>query len=196
MTLEHEPLRLRERAWLAQDVLRDRELAQVVEAPCEPGQLDLLPVDAEPGRDPGGELGHALGVAAGVDVAGVDGLGEARCRPEAGSPVGAGREPLQLGDLDDVGAEDPDSVLAVLLGPVEGAVRLAHELVPVEPLRGHGGDPRADGDRTGRPRRRQLHGRDPLHDRLCRQLRPFLVPAGEEDRELVAAHPERLAALA
>ena len=48
MPLEHEPLRLVERARLAQDLLGDRELAQVVQAAREARQLDLRLVDAEP----------------------------------------------------------------------------------------------------------------------------------------------------
>ena len=42
----------------------------------------------------------------------------------------------------------------------------------------------------------QVGGRDPLDDRLGRDARAFLVAAGQQDRELVAAEPERLAALA
>ena len=50
--LEHEPLRLGQRARLAEDLLRDRELAEVVQAAGEPGQLDLLGGSAELRRDP------------------------------------------------------------------------------------------------------------------------------------------------
>ena len=90
----------------------------------------------------------------------------------------------------------PDLILAVLLRPVERAVGTPDELVPADRLDGHRGEPRADGDRARRPRRRQLDRRDPLHDRLGGELRPLFVPAGEEDGELVPAEPERLAALA
>ena len=42
MTFEHEALRVGEWARLAQDLLGNRELAQVVQARGEAGQLDLL----------------------------------------------------------------------------------------------------------------------------------------------------------
>src|SRR5439155_22165028 len=61
MALEDEALRLVEIAGLAQDLLRDRELAEVVEARREPGQLDLRLVDPEPPGDPRRELTHTLG---------------------------------------------------------------------------------------------------------------------------------------
>ena len=41
----------------------------------------------------------------------------------------------------------------------------------------------------------ELDRGDPLDDRLGRDPRTFLVAAGKQDRELVAAEPERLAAL-
>ena len=60
VALEHEPLRLRERAGLAQDLLGDRELAEVVEARREASELDVLLAEAEPDGDPRRELGDAL----------------------------------------------------------------------------------------------------------------------------------------
>ena len=132
VALEHEPLGLGERAGLAQDLLGDRELAEVVQAAGEACQLDLLAIDPEPGRDPGRKIGDPLGVRAGVGVACVDRSGEAGCRAEARRPVGPGGEPLQLGDLDHVGPVDAHLVLAVLLGPVESAVRAPDELVAAQ----------------------------------------------------------------
>ena len=41
MAFEHEPLRVRERPGLAEDLLRDGELSEVVQARGKPGQLDL-----------------------------------------------------------------------------------------------------------------------------------------------------------
>src|SRR5690606_16290764 len=110
-----------------------------------------------------GQVGDALGVGARVRVARVDGLREAGGGAEACGAVGAGGEPLQLGDLDYVGSVDAGLVLAVLLGPVEGAVRAAYELVAVHLVERHRRDPGADRDRAGR---RQVGVGDPVDDRL------------------------------
>ena len=59
MALEDEPLGAGQRAGLAEDLLGDRELAEVVQAAREPGKLDLLLVEAEARCDPCGELGDA-----------------------------------------------------------------------------------------------------------------------------------------
>ena len=48
VALEDHPLRLGQRARLAQDLLRDRELAEVVQARGEPGELDLFVGEAKP----------------------------------------------------------------------------------------------------------------------------------------------------
>src|SRR4051812_47462820 len=71
-----EPLRVGQCCGLAQDLLGDRELAGVVQAPRGARQFDLVGGQAEPRRDLRGERGDALGVAAGVGVARVDGAGE------------------------------------------------------------------------------------------------------------------------
>jgi hypothetical protein len=111
----------------------------------------------------------------------------------AGGAVGARGETLQLGDLDHVRPVDAGLVLAVLLRPVEGTVGAADELVAVDLVERRGRDPGADRHRAGR---REVGVGDPVHDRLRRDPCAVLVPAGEEDGELVAAQPERLAALA
>ena len=46
VALEHEPLRVGQRARLAQDLLRNGELAEVVQAAGEARELDLLRVEA------------------------------------------------------------------------------------------------------------------------------------------------------
>jgi hypothetical protein len=74
MALEHESLRVGQCTGLPQDLLRNRQLAQVVEAAGQPGQLDLLRLEAEAGRDARGEVAHAFGMAAGVGVTCVDRL--------------------------------------------------------------------------------------------------------------------------
>src|SRR3954454_12969742 len=76
MTLEDEPLGVGERARLAQDLLRDRELAEVVEASGEARELDVLGIEPDAGRDARGEVADALGVAARVRVTRVHGLRE------------------------------------------------------------------------------------------------------------------------
>ena len=73
-----------------------------MQAAGEARQLDLRLVDAEPARDPRGELADALGVAAGVDVACVDGLREARRRAVARGAVGPFCELLELRELEGV----------------------------------------------------------------------------------------------
>ena len=94
------------------------------------------------------ELGDALRVAAGVDVARVDGAREARRGAEARRAVGPAREPLQLGELDHVGPVGADAVLAVLLRPVERAVGEADQLVAVGAVLRERRDAGADGDRA------------------------------------------------
>ncbi len=144
-------------------------------------------------RDPGAELCDAGRVAAGVGVPGVHGLREAGSRAEPGSAVGPVREPAQLRELDHVGPVDVHAVLSVLLRPVEGAVREADQVVPVERLvrepcdagaGRHGADvsqfERADASKDGRCGRESLFGGH----------------AGKEQRELVAAEAEGLAVLA
>ena len=84
-------------------------------------------------------------MAARVDVSRVDGLGEQGGGAVARGLVGAAREPLQLGELDDVGPVAADLVLAVLLRPVERAVGEPDQLVAADALRRERGDARADG---------------------------------------------------
>src|SRR5204863_1081214 len=74
MALEHEPLGVGERARLSQDLLRDRELAEVVQAAGEARELDLFAIEADAVRNAGREIAHALRVATGVRVPRVDRL--------------------------------------------------------------------------------------------------------------------------
>ena len=129
VSFEDDSLRLGQRAGLAQDLFRDRELAEVVQARREPCQLDLLVGQPEAARRAGGQLGHALRVASGVDVTRIDGACEARRGPEAGCAIGAARQAFQLRELDHVRPVCAHAVLAVLLRPVQGAVSEADELV-------------------------------------------------------------------
>src|SRR6476620_6286132 len=85
VALEHEPLRVAQRAGLAKDLLRNGELAKIVQSPCETCELDLLHVEPEPLRDLRGELADPVGVSAGVRVARVD-----RFRERGGGAVTGG----------------------------------------------------------------------------------------------------------
>ena len=69
-----------QRAGLAQDLLRDGELAEVVQAAGETRELDLLGVESQALRDLGGQFADPLGVTPGVRVAGVDRFREATRR--------------------------------------------------------------------------------------------------------------------
>src|SRR5215210_3716018 len=94
--LEHHPFRIGERAWLAQNLLGDRELAEVVQAGREPRELDLLFGEAQPTRRARREVGHPLRMTAGVDVPSINGAREARGSAEAGRAVRAAGQPLEL----------------------------------------------------------------------------------------------------
>jgi hypothetical protein len=103
------------------------------------------------------------------------------------------REAAQLGELDHVGPVEVDAVAAVLLGPVQGAVRQADQLVAVDRLLGKGRDARADRDRADEV---ELEAGDSLDDRARDFERPARVLAGEQQGELVASKAEGLAVLA
>ena len=124
-------------AGLAEDLLGDRELAEVVQATGEPSEFDLLLVEPEARCNPCGLLGHARRVTTRVCVPEVDRLRKAGGGAEASGAVRARCEPSQLGELDDVGAIDVDAVLAVLLRPVEGAVREPNQLAAIRRLAGN-----------------------------------------------------------
>jgi len=130
-----------------------------VQAPGEASELDLLLRKSEPTGGPSYQLSHALGVAPGVHVASIDCAGQAGGCSEASRAVGAAGEPLQLRELDHVGPVGADAVLAVLLGPVERAVREPDQLVAVVRVLGRGCD--ADADRDGLDLL-ELQRRDPL----------------------------------
>src|SRR3954471_971085 len=120
-------------------MLRKGQLAEIVEAGAEPRQLEFLARQPHACSQADGELGDALGMAAGVDVTGIDRSGEARRGAGARRAGAPGRELLQLGELDRVVSVHARPVLAVLLGPVEGAVDKPEQLVAVSRvIRGEG----------------------------------------------------------
>jgi len=193
MALQHHALGVGQRSGLAQDLLGDRELAEVVQARGEAGELDLFLREAEPPRGSGGQVRDPLRVAACVDVARVDRTRQARGGAEAGCAVRAARESLQLGELDHVGPVRTRAILPVFLRPVEGAVGESNQLVAIGGMRRRGRDPDAHRDRAELV---ELQRRDPVDHGRRRGQRVVLVIAREQKRELVAAEPERLAGLA
>jgi hypothetical protein len=116
MAPEDEALRLGQGAGLPQNLLRNRQLAQIVEASGQPDELDLFGVEAEQAGDSGRELGDDVGVAAGVPVALVDRVGQAGCGLEAGVAVGCLSEAGEVGELPEVWMVGAHAALSVLLG--------------------------------------------------------------------------------
>ena len=192
MAFEHEPFRVCEVSRLAEDLLRNRQLPEVVKRPGEARQLDLFRVQTEPQRDSRGQLRDALRVAAGVRVTRVDRLCKRSGRAEARGAVRAGCEPLQLSELDNFGTVEAHAVLAVLLRPVEGAVGESDQLVASVSLNGEGGEARAGGDAADVV---EVECPDSFDDRVRGHQGRFLVVIDEQERKLVAAEPEGLAAL-
>ena len=73
------PLRRGKRCRLTQKVLREGELADVVEAGGELRELELLARKAEACGQSNGKPRDALGVAPGINVPGINRFREARC---------------------------------------------------------------------------------------------------------------------
>ena len=193
MALEDEALGLVQGAGLSQDLLRDGELAEVVQAPGQACELDLLGLEAHSLGHARGELADHVGVRARVGVARIDRMGKRCRRAQARRPVGPLGEAAKLGELEQVGAVDAHAVLAVLLGQVEGRVGHAHELGALDAVLRIGRDAGRDRDVSAVL---ALGVGDALDDRLRDREAFVLVAARQEERELVAAEPERLAALA
>src|SRR5205085_7235770 len=123
------------RVRLAEDILRDRELAEVVEIAGEPRQLDPGLVCAQATRDPRRVVADPLRMAPGIGVALVDRFGEALRRPVPRGAVRCVGELLEIGAEDRLGRIRTDTILAVLLRPVEGAVGEPDQLIPSGALR-------------------------------------------------------------
>src|SRR5262245_49495920 len=100
MTLHNEPLRARELTALLEDLLGDRELAEVVQAPGEARQLDLRRRQVELLGYRPGDRGHPLRVAARVDIPRVNGARQRRRSAEAREPVADPGHDLELVRLD------------------------------------------------------------------------------------------------
>jgi hypothetical protein len=84
VALDDASLRGGEGPGLVQDLLRDQELPDVVEAAGDADELDLLAVQPEPDREPGRELADVVRMAADVDVALDHRVRSARGRAQAG----------------------------------------------------------------------------------------------------------------
>src|SRR5712691_4624647 len=80
-----DPLLVREGTALAQDVLGHPDLAQVMEQPGFPDGPDLGPPEADGQREAPRQLRHALGMATGVLVLGLESVGEAQKALEHGA---------------------------------------------------------------------------------------------------------------
>jgi hypothetical protein len=97
-----------------------------------------------------------------------------------------------VGEPSEVWVVRAHAALSVLLGEVERLVGDGDDLRPVEPELGVGDDTGGEPYRQARSRLEQAHAADdPVRD----GDRLLLVPAEEEQGELVAADPERLAVL-
>src|SRR5437763_15012126 len=114
MALQHETLGVGQRAGLAQDFLRNRELPEIVEASREASELDLLGLEAEPAANAGGQIADPFGVAPGIRVACVDCLCQGRRGAVARGLVGSCGERLDLRELDGIRAVGAGAVLCSL----------------------------------------------------------------------------------
>ncbi len=91
------PVRVRERAWLVENPVGDRQLADVVE-PCRATKLASGPgVDSELYGDAGGDRGHTIAVLAGPGRFRADDIPK-----RLGDPV----KPVLIGDQDPIGRLD------------------------------------------------------------------------------------------
>ena len=126
-----------------------------------------------------------------MGVARVNGVGERRCGAEARVLIRAAGDPLELVQLHDLGMRNAHVTLALFLRRVEGGVGEPDERVAVTPVLGKRRDADADRDRglavTG------VERPDAVDDRLRGSDHAWLVRAGQQHCELVAAEPERLA---
>ena len=164
-----------------------------MQAPRQPRQLDLLGIEPDAVRDARRQLADPLRVAAGVCIARVDRLRQRCGRAVARRLVGAGGKPLELRELDDVRPVAADAVLPVLFRPVESAVRQPDQLVAAVPLQRERRQARAHGDGADVI---EVDARDSLDDGVGGGECHALVVTAEQQRELVTAEPEGLAALA
>src|ERR671910_115069 len=99
MTLEHETLGIVQRPGLAQDLLGNRELAEIVEASRQADELDFVRLEAQETCYARGELTDHVRVAARVRVRLVNGVREAGRGGEGRARVPARREPVELRQL-------------------------------------------------------------------------------------------------
>ena len=156
-------------------------------------QLDLVGRKLEALGDCGGVLAHAVGMAADVRVARVDGSRQGCRSLEARRAVGIRCQPLELRHRRHVGAVDAHAVLALALCPVERDVGDADELGALDAVlreRRHAGR-EADGAAVLGLGAAEVAD-ELVADAPCR----LLAVAGEHECELIAAQPERLTRVA
>ena len=190
--LEDEALRVGECVRLTEDLLGDRELAEIMQSAGETDELDVLGGEPKAAGDLGGKLTDRVRVAARIGVPGVDGVSKRRRSAEARLPVGPLGELVELCDIDQLGMEEARPALAGTFRLVESFVRRLNELSPVGGVARVGCDSGRDAClQTGL----ELRSRHPLHDLLGRRYGVSLLGSRHDQGELVAADPERLLAL-
>ena len=126
MALEDEALGLVQGPGL-KDLLGDGELSEVVQGAGQAGELDLLGLEGPSSWPPAPRAPRPCRSASPCRHRGHRPHGPRR-PPRAACRRSGPRPGLKLGQLEQVGAVDPDAVLSVLLGEVEGRVGHAHEL--------------------------------------------------------------------
>ena len=173
---------------------RHRELAEVVQPAGQPRELELVVGQRELLADPNGQRRYSLGVAARVGVACVDGAGQRRDRAEARRLEGRRGDAEGLEEI----ALSVRSAIATWFLPCSFAAYSALSASRISESRSREccGKPATPAlteisptGRTSASRMRWTIGVRDLVRRGC-------VDAREQHRELVAAEPERLAALA
>src|SRR5581483_6722242 len=190
VALDDRELLVRQLAGRAQDRVREADLAEVMQEPGETEALERLRVEAELDPDAFGERRDHLRMARRRRVARIDEAHEVLRGTEPRVALRRALELLRRIHPHDARAVEARAVLAVPLRPVERSVRGALELIRARRMRGVRRD--ADADRHG-PTRRLRAGETPLQ-LLDAAVAAHLVER-EQDRELVAAEPERLCIL-
>ena len=122
--LHDRPLLVVERARLVDDLVRDRDLADVVQQRAELGGAAGVLVDPEPVGDGHGELDDVLGVLAGVGVVGLDDVAQQQSRPAVGAReldrLLDARRALEREDREETGERQHEERRVGLVGGGEG----------------------------------------------------------------------------
>jgi hypothetical protein len=189
MPLEHPALVGRERARLLEDLVRNRDLAEIVQPARELDQLALVDVAAHSRGNSGCEQADGLRVSSAGRISRVNRSGEAhRCLQPRGA---VGRRVCDEGAHSrSVGGTHVDAAGRVPLGVVESLVGAIDEASGRLLVTGIGRNSRGHLDRLVEA---YLQGDIDQHE-LDEQPCLFRLDIGQEQRELVAPEPERLTA--